>query len=474
MAKITVESGPSPFGDFDAFKEFKRATKKQQKDNWSLSGWKKPSMRKLTSSSGNLYELPEDDYQDYMKFFRSSVDEQQSEEYKQSGNLKSVKTPADYVDYAFSKENKDIYEQQGVGHIIYLWYTAKYQILKIQFKNGTICCFFRVPATIAATLIAMAQSGTTRVTDRGEHHLLGIYFWDLIRIRGTVHGTRYKFIYTDDKNTGGLSGRPYGSGKYFYEDVRNVSPKLQKYIDENGNVDTSLSDDTKKILQDFYDKYNVSGVIKKNSYIFDDKYNNLTAFIQHVIDNGISQEDIAGKTKLRRRQYFRTDAEKEAAVARAEQAINDRLESKEAKNLISRAKEVYDKLYGDFGELNIKKELYYDDIKYNRDGPKLRREARDLENQFKSLYAKEHKAFIKTVNTPVTKRDDKDISRAIKGHNVDRRWKPERFNAFVDELQAQGKLKNDKSFNSMFPTDADKFRYLQSRGFIKSSDILVE
>lgn len=226
---MAVSVGPSPFGDYSAYQNFKRATKKQSKD-WTLKGWKKPAMRNLTDSKGNSIQVPEDDYQDYMTFYRSASDGLQSEQYKGSGRLRDVQTPADYVDYAFGKNTKVVpYVQEGVGHIKLLEYAPLHQVLRVTFtNNGSIVAFFRVPKTVAATLMTLAQTGQTRTDGR---HLLGVYFWDLIRIRGTVHGSRYKFEYVLDNSTGGLPGRPYGSGENFYKIETGPDKTIQAKID---------------------------------------------------------------------------------------------------------------------------------------------------------------------------------------------------------------------------------------------------
>lgn len=209
---------------YDAWKQahdtFKRSTKKQRHDSWNiLNGWrslpKQPPMRDLTSTSGNHYQMPEDDYEEYMTFYRSATDSELSESYKKSGRARDVQTPADYIDRAFGKNTKGkIMETEGKGHILHMAYARSYQILKVTFWNNTVVAFFRVPIGLATHLFALALSDVTRPDARGiQRHILGIRFWDLIRIRGTVHGSRYKFEYVEDNNTGGLPGRKFGSGE---------------------------------------------------------------------------------------------------------------------------------------------------------------------------------------------------------------------------------------------------------------------
>ena len=238
MTRVT--HGPSPFGDWDAYQNFKRATKKQQaammprvqrqlQSGWNNARGVKPNMRTLTSSSGSSYQVPEDDYQDYMTFYRSAVDSQKTENYSKTGKRRDVVSAADYIDYAFGKNTRvKPIVQEGCGHIALLEYAPYYQILKVTFaNNGSVVAFFRVPKLVASTLISLAQSKNTRHDGK---HVLGIYFWDLVRIRGTVHGSRYKFEYVIDNSTGNLPGRPYGSGKNLYTTATEIVPDKETEV----------------------------------------------------------------------------------------------------------------------------------------------------------------------------------------------------------------------------------------------------
>lgn len=79
-------------------------------------------------------------------------------------------------------------------------------MLRVTFRDGTICIFGNVPSSVAGVLLSLARSGATRGT--GKHnHLLGIQFWDLVRIRGQRHGARYPFEYVK-KAAYKVIGRP--------------------------------------------------------------------------------------------------------------------------------------------------------------------------------------------------------------------------------------------------------------------------
>lgn len=236
------EVGPNPLFDMAAFKQwqrerratpeavrqhYKRANFVERKLQHSDSaGWtslpRKPEMRKLTDPlTGNFYDMPVNDYSDFLSFIRT--DSELSEEYKKSGRLKDTATPADYIDYVFNKSKRGKLVQEGCGHIALLEYDPYYQLLRVTFaSNGNVVVYFRVPNTVANVLISLAQSGAKSTgRDSKPRHLLGIYFWDLVRIRGTIHGSRYAFEYSKGGPTGEPSGRKQG-GYYQVTNQPNV------------------------------------------------------------------------------------------------------------------------------------------------------------------------------------------------------------------------------------------------------------
>lgn len=129
------------------------------------------------------------------------------------------------IAYALDAFNKNkgnvgqICEAEGCGHIKYLRYAVREQILLVNFVNGdATCVFFRVPSAVAGILLHDAESKqtitkreipaksawtsrtgirhTTKISGRYvKRHALGIHFWDYIRIRGLNHGSKFPFEY---------------------------------------------------------------------------------------------------------------------------------------------------------------------------------------------------------------------------------------------------------------------------------------
>lgn len=214
MAKAT--SGPLPFRE--AYPDFaaRSRSKKNLSENWALGGWRekpqKPAMRKIMSSLGNEYQMPGEDLDKFVQYVKH--ESENSSEYSEADKklLKHVQTPADYIDFAFDEQRLKRLKRQQVtemeateGHIRYMWYNSRYMLFKVKFWNGTICCFFNVPARVVALLFSYAEHNTLapRSAKNGKpRHALGVEFWNLIRVRGTQHATRYPFEYTNNENAG--------------------------------------------------------------------------------------------------------------------------------------------------------------------------------------------------------------------------------------------------------------------------------
>ncbi len=106
-----------------------------------------------------------------------------------------------YAMHAFNSEaasSGQVYKSDGCGHIKLLKYNSSMQVLWVEFSGrGDVCVFFRVPRAVGGLLVHLAETksmGVSRV-DGSQRHLLGIEFWNLVRIRGQKHGARYPFEY---------------------------------------------------------------------------------------------------------------------------------------------------------------------------------------------------------------------------------------------------------------------------------------
>lgn len=174
----------------------------------------KPPMRTLTDSKGNTYQTPDvvkwDDWLDMFRAQGSDV----TEFYENDPKWKNCQSLADMVDYAFNvtpKKDKIFSVSCPKGsHIERMDYAQNFcGILRVYFRGGNVVCYFYVPKGVWGTLCALAENGGTRPgVDGKDRHLVGIYFWNLIRIRGTVHGNRFRCCYVE------------GGGGYTPRDVK--------------------------------------------------------------------------------------------------------------------------------------------------------------------------------------------------------------------------------------------------------------
>lgn len=235
--------GPSPFNaDFPEWYNKKRHYGNKLK----MSGIQIANkFRKLISSlTGDVYKMPKHDYDKLVEYFNEHHSEL-SQGYKDGKKLyRQIQTPADYIDYAFEKKSqqKQIITQvcKG-GHIKSLSYNALYMLLMVEFtERGDIVVFFNLPANVASTLMYHAEMNTMAPPDKNgrERHMVGVEFWNLVRVRGSIHDTRYPFEYTSDFRTGEPFGRRPGSGihgegnKFDYDYVEPMRKRFDKETGE--------------------------------------------------------------------------------------------------------------------------------------------------------------------------------------------------------------------------------------------------
>lgn len=217
--------GPSPFApgwsDWYRRKRHNKNARQYRRDvgaNPPLEGgYETRDVRGILT--GDVYKLPKQDYERLVGYFnehRSELSQQYTADGKQL--YRNIQTPGDLIDFALDKKSQqkrlETVECRG-GHIKSLTYNSYYKVLKVEFTNrGDTVVFFELPANVAAELMLFGRDNVMAVSRRDgtERHMVGVRFWDLVRVRGTVHVTRYPFQYTVDNRTGGAFGRKAGTG----------------------------------------------------------------------------------------------------------------------------------------------------------------------------------------------------------------------------------------------------------------------
>ena len=176
--------------------EFKRLTAKQYKDiGASYRNLKHPEKKTITLWNGKKARVIDSELGVPLGFSKMFGYNGASETVTDE---KTGITSTDYAEEAFSgKHRTHDWQGDNSGHITAISYSAYYQLLKVTFRAGAICIYYRVPSTVAGELLKFAETGATMrsAVDGKERHVLGIRFWDLVRIRGTKHGSRYRFEY---------------------------------------------------------------------------------------------------------------------------------------------------------------------------------------------------------------------------------------------------------------------------------------
>lgn len=153
---------------------------------------------------------------DFMTTSRVDIGEL-SEEYKKDKSFKHATSPADFVDYSFNQDTDNVaVAEVGTdlikdGHIGRLEYNTRTLVLRVTFNtNGSVVAYMGVPSTVVGELFVHATTKDTMnsLYQPGKQvHVLGSRFWDLIRYRGSIHGGRYEFAYTEDQGSNNLVGR---------------------------------------------------------------------------------------------------------------------------------------------------------------------------------------------------------------------------------------------------------------------------
>lgn len=172
---------------------YKRVSKKNLSRYYSEHGYsidKIPMRAIVDPNTGKKYKVPVDDYNNYVTFTRDTSMTDDLEKY-----IAGAKFGTDEA----KNEKYGSYALEGCGHIKYIEYDGWRMLLRVTFWNDDIVVYFRVPEAVAGQLAIYAESKQTQIGQDGktERHLLGIRFWDLVRIRKTVHGSRFRFRYTN-------------------------------------------------------------------------------------------------------------------------------------------------------------------------------------------------------------------------------------------------------------------------------------
>lgn len=198
-----AKAGKAPWSQ--GYKPLGKVEKALKGIDWSLSSgyrqkkhWfekpKKPKMKQVHLYDGSVAWVPDADFEDFIGHHATPTSDPNTEVGK-------------FIDEAFSDMDK-VLDTDGVGHISYIEYVPTHQILRVEFANdGAVVVFFRVPKEVYSELKYLADSKQTAISpvDGTQRHVLGMRFWDIIRIRGQREGGRYRYEYAiEGERTGSV------------------------------------------------------------------------------------------------------------------------------------------------------------------------------------------------------------------------------------------------------------------------------
>jgi hypothetical protein len=202
MAKATA--GLAPWSEGYEGNPFRRFTVKQQKTagyRHTGKGWttqdawdkmpKRPKMTEHILPNGTKVKVIDGDYDAYIGFQRPD----QSKTVAMLAEISDAFNLAD-SDRGKNKRALKVQHVDGVGHINWLEYNATRQIMMVEFNTDqAIVVYFQVPMNVWRILAYHAETGGIRYDGK---HLLGVEYWNYVRIRGQITGSKYRYVYTQD------------------------------------------------------------------------------------------------------------------------------------------------------------------------------------------------------------------------------------------------------------------------------------
>jgi hypothetical protein len=166
-------------------------------------------MKTVKLYNGRIVQVPDADYEDFI------------------GHLvtEDSKDPESAIAEYISTANFSQFFEMSAGHIDKIEYAPTRTLLKVSFnKRGDVVVFFRVPRETFGELNSLKESGTMKDKRGVPRHLMGMRFWDIVRVRGTVHSARYKFEYV----THGTGGTGKAKSTYAVDSQTEVAKEAKR------------------------------------------------------------------------------------------------------------------------------------------------------------------------------------------------------------------------------------------------------
>lgn len=173
-----------------------------QREKNSRKPANKGEWRMLTNANGNPYLAPIGPAKGKFVMFDSwQSNDELMEIYKEAFEEEWVPGKKVRGVYEFVDPHQHFEEPDG-GHIIRIDYHSKMEVMMVHFRNkDSVVCYLSVPQT-TIDLLRECVGKKDGGREPPHNHLLGVRFWDLVRMRGSQTGGNCPFYYIE----GGPSG----------------------------------------------------------------------------------------------------------------------------------------------------------------------------------------------------------------------------------------------------------------------------
>lgn len=160
-----------------------------EEQDWSIP--KMPKKRRVRLANGRYVYTYDDPYSlsDSYEFNKDNDITQEESNYISAANFNEKYTVE-------MQGSSDRHDANYKGHIAKLEYAPMRQLMLVTFTNDdSVFVYYRIPSSVYGELYWLAKNNTKQasISDGKMRHAVGIHFWDLIRIRGTLRGGRYKY-----------------------------------------------------------------------------------------------------------------------------------------------------------------------------------------------------------------------------------------------------------------------------------------
>lgn len=160
-----------------------------EEQDWSIP--KMPKKRRVRLANGRYVYTYDDPYSlsDSYEFNKDNDITQEESNYISAANFNEKYTVE-------MQGSSDRHDANYKGHIAKLEYAPMRQLMLVTFTNDdSVFVYYRIPSSVYGELYWLAKNNTKQasISDGKMRHAVGIHFWDLVRIRGTLRGGRYKY-----------------------------------------------------------------------------------------------------------------------------------------------------------------------------------------------------------------------------------------------------------------------------------------